>query len=193
MVYAGIIKSDTEYSANNMSLALQDVILCLEMPLFSWMHYYAFPWTDYDDSRLSSRLSFLYAVRDALGLKDIVHDTYATFVAAPPRKTPTRPPLRDLWDDNEEFDEETPIRNYGFASYNDTAPVLQFDDPDSEDEKDYDACKRLAYGDFKFPVISEDARFSAPPNVLNEVTGHISDYTSRLKGQRLPNRKGLVV
>lgn len=54
----------------NDALALQDALICLEMIPFSIFHWIAFSVSDYDDdSRLSSRLTFKYAVRDAFGIK----------------------------------------------------------------------------------------------------------------------------
>ncbi|KAK6099191.1 hypothetical protein MT418_8444 [Batrachochytrium dendrobatidis] len=88
---------DKEYSANNIALALQDTILCFEMPFFAWLHFYAFPWTDYDDRRLSSRVTLRYAVRDALGIKDLIQDTYFTFVDPPDFTRPLRHPTHRSW------------------------------------------------------------------------------------------------
>nr|KAJ3420877.1 hypothetical protein HK105_005048 [Polyrhizophydium stewartii] len=115
LVASGAIRDgeSEEYSANNISLALQDALICFEMPFFSWLHLYAFPWTDYDDSRLSSRLTLRYAIRDALGIKDLVQDTYATFVDPPDFSHPLpgrrRRQVRqhvdaDHWIDNAEND-----------------------------------------------------------------------------------------
>ncbi|KAI8930164.1 hypothetical protein BC831DRAFT_440712, partial [Entophlyctis helioformis] len=46
-----------------MALALQDIFICFEMPFFALAHMRAFPWTDYDDSRLSSRVTLRHAIK----------------------------------------------------------------------------------------------------------------------------------
>lgn len=190
LVYAGYVRPEEDYSAHNISYALQNCLLCWEMPFFAWMHYYSFPWTDYDCSRLSSRLSLTFAIRDALGMKDIMYDTYSTFYAAPQRSvTHEREPLMSIWDDDEPVNERTPIRQC-LTSYNESDRTsLEFPDPCNEDERDFEAGRRLIYGDFNFPVIHEDPRFSAPPVVLSERSNHINDYTKRLEGQQTSNSK----
>lgn len=79
LVKLGFITGNETYSTNNMALAIQDLLITLEMPFFAIYHAYAFPWTDYDDSRLSSRLLLNWAFKDALGVKDIIQDAYHVF------------------------------------------------------------------------------------------------------------------
>lgn len=64
-----------------LSAALQDTLICLEMPVFAVMHAYAFSYRDYDQSpsMLAGRMPFLYALRDSFDVGDIVADTIATF------------------------------------------------------------------------------------------------------------------
>ena len=64
-----------------MSLALVDSLICFEMPFFAVAHQYAFQASDYIDNSISfqARLPFLYALRDAFGLKDVWQDTKDTF------------------------------------------------------------------------------------------------------------------
>jgi hypothetical protein len=192
LVWAGIIQ-DSAYSASSTSLALQDLILCLEMPIFAWMHYYSFPWTDYNDSRLSSRLSFIYAVRDVIGFKDVLYDTYVTFIQIPRRlSNNNETQIIDIWADDA-LDEEAPmlggswIDNFREDSH--IAVELEFSDPDEEEEMDYESARRLEFGDFNFPVIHSDPRFSAPPNVQIEISNLASDFTNQLEGKIVPRRK----
>ncbi|KAJ3219223.1 hypothetical protein HDU67_002219 [Dinochytrium kinnereticum] len=42
------------------------------------VYHEAFPWEDYDDSRLSSRIALPHAIRDVFGIKDILQDYYHT-------------------------------------------------------------------------------------------------------------------
>ena len=71
------------YGDENFSIALQDSILCFEMPLFALLHLYAFSHRDYLPSEtrtFSGRLPFRYAVRDSLlGYKDVLDDSLTTF------------------------------------------------------------------------------------------------------------------
>ncbi|KAI8593459.1 organic solute transporter subunit alpha/Transmembrane protein [Geranomyces variabilis] len=56
LVWAGVIHDSEGYSSAHFALALQDFLICLEMPFLALLHRYAFPWTDYNDRRLSSRV-----------------------------------------------------------------------------------------------------------------------------------------
>lgn len=62
------------------SLAVQDMLICLEMPLFALGHAYAFSPKDYIDpfSSYQSRLPAYYAIRDALGMFDVISDSLTT-------------------------------------------------------------------------------------------------------------------
>lgn len=66
--------------AEHMSLALTDSLLCLEMPFFAIAHQYAFRASDYIDHNLTyaARMPFLYAVKDAFGVKDVWLDIKST-------------------------------------------------------------------------------------------------------------------
>ncbi|WWC60264.1 uncharacterized protein I303_102831 [Kwoniella dejecticola CBS 10117] len=65
----------------HMSLALVDSLVCFEMPIFAIAHQYAFQASDYIDQQhiYAARLPFIYALRDAFGLKDVWEDTKDTF------------------------------------------------------------------------------------------------------------------
>lgn len=81
LVAAGLIKQigpvrDEEF----ISLAVQDMLICLEMPLFALGHAYAFSPRDYVDpfSSYQSRLPAYYALRDAIGIYDVISDSLTT-------------------------------------------------------------------------------------------------------------------
>ncbi|KAJ1564450.1 hypothetical protein HK096_007923, partial [Nowakowskiella sp. JEL0078] len=76
---AGIIKDKGEYTANNIAVALQDFLICLEMLPFALGYLYAFPWDPYQHPHLGSRLPLSFALSDAFGLKDVWIDMYHTF------------------------------------------------------------------------------------------------------------------
>lgn len=65
---------------SHLSAALQDTLICMEMPLFAMAHMYAFSFKDYVESpkRLAGRMPFLYAFRDSFGTGDIFSDTMST-------------------------------------------------------------------------------------------------------------------
>lgn len=81
LVATGLIKQigpvrDEEF----ISLAVQDMLICLEMPLFALGHAYAFSPRDYIDpfSSYQSRLPALYALRDSIGMYDVISDSLTT-------------------------------------------------------------------------------------------------------------------
>lgn len=71
---------DAFFIASYISLALTDLLICLEMPLFAIAHMYAFSHTDYIDPNVqyAARMPLRYAFRDAFGLKDVIEDSKAT-------------------------------------------------------------------------------------------------------------------
>lgn len=81
LVWLGAIPDDIPgYSADNLAAAIQDALICFEMPLFSIAHWYAFSWHDYADNTISAaRLPVKYALRDAFGPRDLIEDTKDTF------------------------------------------------------------------------------------------------------------------
>jgi hypothetical protein len=164
---------DGVYSTDNISQAVQDCLLCLEMPIFAWMHWYAFPWSDYDDDRLSSRLQFVYAVRDCLGVKDIFFDTNAAFGNC-----------LDPWLHNRGSiyleEEGVPIRHWGEppVSYASNTIPIEFE-LDATEEEDYNQSKQLTYGDFRFPVIHDDWRH--PPDVQRNINRNANRFYTRLQ------------
>lgn len=77
----GVFKQHVNLKEEDMGFIYQNVLLCLEMIPFSIGHLIAFsnePYT-YKKQPESSRLSFRYALKDCLGNKDLVVDSYNTF------------------------------------------------------------------------------------------------------------------
>lgn len=81
LVWLGAIPDDVPgYSVDNLATAVQDALICFEMPLFALAHWYAFSWHDYADNTISAaRLPVKYALRDAFGPLDLIQDTKETF------------------------------------------------------------------------------------------------------------------
>jgi Organic solute transporter Ostalpha len=67
-------------SADNLAAAIQDALICIEMPIFAVAHWYAFSWHDYADVTISAaRMPVKHALRDAFGIRDLVQDSKETF------------------------------------------------------------------------------------------------------------------
>ncbi|KAI1193681.1 DUF300-domain-containing protein [Nemania serpens] len=81
LVWLGAIPNDVpEYTPDNLAAAIQDALICLEMPAFAIAHWYAFSWHDYADNTVSSaRMTVKYATRDAFGIVDLIEDSKETF------------------------------------------------------------------------------------------------------------------
>ncbi|KAL1914928.1 uncharacterized protein VTP21DRAFT_7844 [Calcarisporiella thermophila] len=80
LVAIGLIRSTGKYTADNMAVAVQDFLICLEMVAAAIAHSYAFSYQDYIDIGMeASRMPVYFAFRDALGVKDIIQDTLDTW------------------------------------------------------------------------------------------------------------------
>lgn len=77
----GAIPNDVPgYTPDNLAAAIQDALICFEMPIFAIAHWYAFSWQDYADVTISAaRMPVKYAIRDAFGPRDLIEDTKETF------------------------------------------------------------------------------------------------------------------
>lgn len=81
LVWLGAIPDDVQgYTPDNLAAAIQDALICMEMPVFAIGHWYAFSWHDYADVTISAaRMPVKYALRDAFGIRDLIEDTKETF------------------------------------------------------------------------------------------------------------------
>lgn len=81
LVWLGAIPDDVpDYTQDNLAAAIQDALICVEMPAFALAHWYAFSWHDYADNTVSSaRMPVKYALRDAFGFIDLIEDSKDTF------------------------------------------------------------------------------------------------------------------
>ncbi|OHF01484.1 hypothetical protein CORC01_03240 [Colletotrichum orchidophilum] len=81
LVWLGAIPDNVEgYSPDNLAAAIQDALICIEMPAFAIAHWYAFSWHDFADNSVSSaRMPVKFAFRDAFGVKDLIEDSKETF------------------------------------------------------------------------------------------------------------------
>ncbi|KAI6795543.1 DUF300-domain-containing protein [Hortaea werneckii] len=81
LVWLGAIPSvGGGYTADNLAAAIQDALICFEMPFFALSHWYAFSWKDYADRTISdARMPIRFALRDAFGPRDLIEDAKETF------------------------------------------------------------------------------------------------------------------
>lgn len=81
LVWLGAIPDNVEgYTSDNLAAAIQDALICMEMPIFAIGHWYAFSWHDYADVTISAaRMPVIYALRDSFGIRDLIEDTKETF------------------------------------------------------------------------------------------------------------------
>ncbi|MBE3046592.1 OSTA/TMEM184 family protein [Candidatus Bathyarchaeota archaeon] len=81
LVWLGAIPDDVQgYTPDNLAAAIQDALICLEMPAFAVAHWYAFSWKDFANNDIqSARMPLEYAFRDAFGPKDLIEDSKQTF------------------------------------------------------------------------------------------------------------------
>ena len=79
--WLGAIPNDVPgYTPDNLAAAIQDALICLEMPIFAVSHWYAFSWHDYADVTISAaRMPVKYALRDTFGIRDLIEDAKETF------------------------------------------------------------------------------------------------------------------
>lgn len=82
LVWLGAIPDDVQgYTSDNLAAAIQDALICCEMPIFAVAHWYAFSWHDYADNTVSSaRMPVKFALRDAFGILDLIEDSKQTFM-----------------------------------------------------------------------------------------------------------------
>ncbi|KAF5604664.1 DUF300 domain-containing protein [Fusarium pseudocircinatum] len=81
LVFLGAIPDNVEgYTSDNLAAAIQDALICVEMPVFAVAHWYAFSWHDFaDNSILSARMPLRHAFKDAFGVRDLIEDSKLTF------------------------------------------------------------------------------------------------------------------
>lgn len=80
LVFLGAIPDVPEYTPDNLAAAIQDALICIEMPIFAMAHWYAFSWQDFADNSIqSARMPLRHALRDAFGPRDLIEDSKQTF------------------------------------------------------------------------------------------------------------------
>ncbi len=81
LVWVGALPDNVQgYTPDNLAAAIQDALICIEMPAFAVAHWYAFSWRDFANDQISAaRLPVKYALRDAFGVRDLIEDTKLTF------------------------------------------------------------------------------------------------------------------
>lgn len=81
LVWLGAIPSiGGGYTADNLAAAIQDALICFEMPFFALAQWYSFSWKDFADVTISdARMPMRFAFRDAFGSRDLIEDAKETW------------------------------------------------------------------------------------------------------------------
>lgn len=81
LVWLGAIPSiGGGYTADNLAAAIQDALICFEMPFFAIAQWYSFSWKDFADVTISdARMPMRFAFRDAFGPRDLIEDAKETW------------------------------------------------------------------------------------------------------------------
>lgn len=81
LVWLGAIPSiGGGYTADNLAAAIQDALICFEMPFFALAQWYSFSWKDFADVTISdARMPMRFAFRDAFGPRDLIEDAKETW------------------------------------------------------------------------------------------------------------------
>jgi hypothetical protein len=81
LVWLGAIPSiGGGYTADNLAAAIQDALICFEMPFFAVAQWYSFSWKDFADVTISdARMPMRFAFRDAFGSRDLIEDAKETW------------------------------------------------------------------------------------------------------------------
>ncbi|RUS26519.1 organic solute transporter Ostalpha-domain-containing protein [Jimgerdemannia flammicorona] len=173
-------------SSEHLAVAIQDFLICLEMIPFAVAHSYAFSYEDYVNTTIhSARMQIFYAIRDSVGLKDVVQDTidtlggtrfnYRTFEPSEgvpymgsSRTSRIMAGLRySASGASKRWVEPAPRTRYYQppSDYlhrpdDDDEDALEFDDPNPQDEVEafYEASRKMMFGDYNFPIVD----FRAP-------------------------------
>lgn len=80
LVSTGLVHLGDGLSEEHTAVALQDSVICIELLVAAIAHWYAFTYSDYiPEHGTIVRLKLYYAIRDAIGIKDIILDSVETY------------------------------------------------------------------------------------------------------------------
>ncbi|KAH0828749.1 DUF300 domain-containing protein [Lanmaoa asiatica] len=166
-------------------VAVGHTLICIEMPFFAAAHMYAFSYRDFTKPPASAagksrspiyvaRITLAYALRDALGLKDLVEDTRATLRGEGINYRAFEPSEGGM---HIAADAEDVVHDAPDMQYRRGVARIPGDDVDVEDEDEYaltfsdalagadevlyEHAKKYVFGDYLYPVVdvsSEEAR-----------------------------------
>lgn len=79
-IFHDTIPADKNPQSLNTGVVIQNALLCLEMVLFSWLHWTSFPYTDFDSKSLpdSARVKTWTAFKDFINISDLIYDLKLT-------------------------------------------------------------------------------------------------------------------
>ncbi|KAI9022345.1 organic solute transporter Ostalpha-domain-containing protein [Phycomyces nitens] len=77
LVYIGAIKDS---GPGHISVAIQDILICIEMVPAAIGHFYSFTYKEYLDPNVhTARMPLFVAIKDSIGIKDVLMDSRDTF------------------------------------------------------------------------------------------------------------------
>ncbi|KAI9292334.1 DUF300-domain-containing protein [Neoconidiobolus thromboides FSU 785] len=80
LVSTGLVHLGNGLTEEHTAVALQDALICIELLFGAIAHWYAFTYKDYmPKNGILVRLKIFYAIRDAIGIKDIILDSVETY------------------------------------------------------------------------------------------------------------------
>lgn len=160
--------------------ALQDTLICLEMPFFAVAHVFAFSCHDFDQSTnpLTGRMPVLYALRDSFGVYDLWCDlvethsgTSYTYRTSEPIDDLRHHPFglerrgraglrytdggrRKYWVENgvprKSSNEATPLTASSTHADYGSHNSVTFAQPSDAEDSLYSAARKLPYGDYYY-------------------------------------------
>lgn len=80
--FSGLLQGSSvdEGTETNISVFIQNALLCLELVPFAIGHWFSFSYKPFQLSRIpGGRLEFLYALKDFIGVQDLIYDFKLTF------------------------------------------------------------------------------------------------------------------
>ncbi|ORX92425.1 DUF300-domain-containing protein [Basidiobolus meristosporus CBS 931.73] len=190
LVMLGIIRGTDNFNADQLAVAIQDFLICFEMVFAAIGHWHSFTYKDYNNYDLHfGRMTLSHAIRDALGLRDIIQDSLETYSGerfnyrafepaegivpeGPSRNQRILAGLRYVDGGQTKYWIPTPEPGSKTALYlsqnqceHDNISLEFPDIHDPENSEDYyEAARQLVHGDYNYPIIT----VSSPTHQPNE-------------------------
>ncbi|ORX95911.1 DUF300-domain-containing protein [Basidiobolus meristosporus CBS 931.73] len=188
LVMLGIIRGNERFNADQLAVAIQDFLICFEMIFAAIGHWHSFTYKDYNNYDFHfGRMTLPHAIRDALGLRDIIQDSLETYSGdrfnyrafepaegvVPEGQSRNQRILAGLryvdggqtkyWIPTPETAAKAGPNDLQSHMDSDTIS-LNFPDVNESDgmEDDYEAARQLVHGDYNYPIITVSSPIRKP-------------------------------